>query len=507
MTDNAPVLEMRGVSKRFAGVRALHNVNLSVGRGEVVALIGENGAGKSTLMKILGGVHQPDDGAIQIDGQPVTIQSVSDANKAGVAFIHQELNVLDNIDVAGNVFLGREPTKGGPLRLLDRTKMEAETAPFLRRLGLNISPRTSLSALSIAQQQMVEIAKALSLQAQIIIMDEPTSSLTLTETEKLLEVIRDLRAQGVSVIYISHRLSEVVAVADRVVALRDGQNAGDIAPGEITHDRMVRLMVGRDLQKFAHAADTAPKPTRFAVQGLHTRRYPTQSVSFDIGRGEILGMAGLVGAGRSEVAQAIFGVDAPLSGTLALDGQTLSIHTPQDAIRHNIYLMPEDRRKSGLIVDMSIRDNITMPSLDRYSSAGLIRRGQERQGAEAASRSLGVKAPNVEFLAKNLSGGNQQKVVLAKWLSLGPKVLIFDEPTRGIDVGAKAEIYDLMRALAKEGVAILMISSDMEEVLGQSDRVAVMHEGRITGVLPRAEASEEAVMQLAVGHTQKNLRD
>ncbi len=502
MTDNAPVLEMRGVSKRFAGVRALHNVNLSVGRGEVVALIGENGAGKSTLMKILGGVHQPNDGTIHIDGQPVIIQSVSDANNAGVAFIHQELNVLDNIDVAGNVFLGREPTKGGPLRLLDRAKMEAETAPFLRRLGLNISPRTPLSTLSIAQQQMVEIAKALSLQAQIIIMDEPTSSLTLTETEKLLEVIRDLRAQGVSVIYISHRLGEVVAVADRVVSLRDGQNAGDIAPGEITHERMVRLMVGRDLQKFAHAADTTPKPTRFRVQDLHTRRYPTQSVSFDIGRGEILGMAGLVGAGRSETAQAIFGVDAPLSGTLTLDGENLSIHNPQDAIKHNIYLMPEDRRKSGLIVDMSIRDNITMPSLERYSTAGLIRRGQERQGAETASRSLGVKAPNVEFLAKNLSGGNQQKVVLAKWLSLGPKVLIFDEPTRGIDVGAKAEIYDLMRALAKEGVAILMISSDMEEVLGQSDRVAVMHEGRITGILPRAEATEEAVMQLAVGHTQ-----
>ena len=499
-SSNAPVLEMQGVSKRFAGVRALQKVSLSVGRGEVVALIGENGAGKSTLMKILGGVHQPDEGRILIQGQPVIIQSVTDAAKAGVGFIHQELNVLDNIDVAGNVFLGREPTKGGPLRLLDRAKMEADTQPYLTRLGLNVSPDTPLSELSIAQQQMVEIAKALSLKAQILIMDEPTSSLTLAETDKLMQVVHDLRAEGVSVIYISHRLGEVRQLADRVVGLRDGQNAGGLAKDDISHDAMVRLMVGRDLDKFLAPHEVAARPTRCAVHGLRTRRYPAQEVSFDIGAGEILGMAGLVGAGRSEVAQAMFGVDASLAGTVTLDGQTLAIRSPQDAIRHGIYLAPEDRRKSGLIVDMSIRDNITLPALERYAVAGLISREKETAAAQAASKSLSVKAPSVDFLAKNLSGGNQQKVVLAKWLSLGPKVLIFDEPTRGIDVGAKAEIYDLMRRLAGEGVAILMISSDMEEVLGLSDRVAVMHEGRITGILPRRDATEESVMQLAVGN-------
>ncbi len=499
----APLLEMEGISKRFAGVQALKGVSLSVWPGEVVALIGENGAGKSTLMKILGGVHQPDEGMIKIAGQPTVIQSVKDSTRAGVGFIHQELNVLDNIDVAGNVFLGREPTTGGPLRLLDRARMQAETQPYLDQLGLNVSSRTLLNQLALAQQQMVEIAKTLSLQARIIIMDEPTSSLTLTETERLIQVVKELRARGVSIIYISHRLGEVKEMADRVVGLRDGRNAGGLSKGEITHERMVSLMVGRDLEKFQAPADPAPKPTCFTVRGLRTRRYPDKEVNFEIGAGEILGMAGLVGAGRSEAAQAIFGVDPPLAGTLTLDGQALAIRSPRDAIRHGIYLAPEDRRRSGLIVDMAIRDNITMPSLSRYAPGGLIQRGREEAAAQKASQALRVKTPSVDFLARNLSGGNQQKVVLAKWLSLEPKVMIFDEPTRGIDVGAKAEIYDLMRGLAKEGVAVLMISSDMEEVLGQSDRIAVMHEGRISGFVTRAEASEEAVMQLAVGHAAK----
>jgi ribose transport system ATP-binding protein len=501
--DTAPLLEMEGVSKRFAGVQALKGVSLSVWPGEVVALIGENGAGKSTLMKILGGVHQPDEGEIRVGGQRVVIGGVKDAARAGVGFIHQELNVLDNLDVAGNVFLGREPTTGGPLRLLDRARMQRETQPYLDELGLRVSGRTPLSQLALAQRQMVEIAKALSLQARILIMDEPTSSLTLTETESLIRVVKGLRARGVSIIYISHRLGEVNEMADRVVGLRDGRNAGGLSRAEISHDRMVSLMVGRDLEKFQAPVDPTPKATRFSVRGLRTRRYPDQEVNFEIGAGEILGMAGLVGAGRSEVAQAIFGVDPSVGGTLTLDGQALSIRSPRDAIKQGIYLAPEDRRKSGLIVDMTIRDNITMPSLSRYAPGGLIQSGREAVAAEAASKSLRVKTPTVEFLARNLSGGNQQKVVLAKWLSLAPKVMIFDEPTRGIDVGAKAEIYDLMRGLAKEGVAVLMISSDMEEVLGQSDRVAVMHEGRVSGSLPRAQVSEEAVMQLAVGQQVK----
>ncbi len=507
MADNSPspagmpLLEMQGISKRFAGVQALKGVSLSVWPGEVVSLIGENGAGKSTLMKILGGVHSPDEGEIKVNGQPVVIQSVKDSARAGISFIHQELNVLDNIDVAGNVFLGREPTVGGPLRLLDRAKMLTETQPYLDRLGLNVSGSTPLSQLSLAHQQMVEIAKALSLQSRLIIMDEPTSSLTLTETEKLIQVVKELRAQGVSVIYISHRLGEVREMSDRVVGLRDGRNAGGLSKEEITHDHMVSLMVGRDLEKFQAPANPAPKPTRFSVTGLRTRRYPNREVSFEIGAGEILGMAGLVGAGRSETAQAIFGVDPSQGGTMILDGKTITVRSPRDAIQQGIYLAPEDRRRSGLIVDMSIRDNITMPVLSRYAPGGLIQKGRETSVAQAASKALHVKTPSVDFLARNLSGGNQQKVVLAKWLSLEPKLMIFDEPTRGIDVGAKAEIYELMRGLAQEGVAVLMISSDMEEVLGQSDRIAVMHEGRVTGFLTRAEASEETVMQLAVGHT------
>jgi len=501
----APLLEMEGISKRFAGVQALKGVSLSVWPGEVVALIGENGAGKSTLMKILGGVHQPDEGVIKIAGQPTVIQSVKDSTRAGVGFIHQELNVLDNLDVAGNVFLGREPTTGGPLRLLNRARMQAETQPYLDQLGLNVSSATPLNQLALAQQQMVEIAKTLSLQARILIMDEPTSSLTLTETERLIQVVKELRARGVSIIYISHRLGEVKEIADRVVSLRDGRNAGGLSRDEISHERMVSLMVGRDLEKFQAPIDPAPKPTRFSVRGLRTRRYPNQEVNFEIGAGEILGMAGLVGAGRSEVAQTIFGVDPSLGGTLTLDGQTLVVRSPRDAIKQGVYLAPEDRRRSGLIVDMTIRDNITLPVLARYAPGGLIQRGREETVAQKASQALRVKTPSVDFLARNLSGGNQQKVVLAKWLSLEPKVMIFDEPTRGIDVGAKAEIYELMRGLAKEGVAVLMISSDMEEVLGQSDRIAVMHEGRISGFVMRAEASEETIMQLAVGQAAKRI--
>lgn len=499
MAESTPVLEMKGISKRFAGVRALQSVGLEVNRGEIVALIGENGAGKSTLMKVLGGVHQPDEGEIRVNGRPLVIRGVKDAINAGISFIHQELNVVDNLDVAGNVYLGREPLWGGPLRWVDRAKMERDTQPFLDQLGLAISSATPLEQLSLAQQQMVEIAKALSLKSQILIMDEPTSSLTLAETDRLIAVTKELSASGVSVIYISHRLSEVKELADRVVALRDGQNAGGLAKDEISHERMVKLMVGRDLEKIAHADQSADKPVRFSVRGLRTRRYPEREVSFDIKAGEILGMAGLVGAGRSETAQAVFGVDPLLAGNLTLDNQTIIIRSAQDAIRQGIYLAPEDRRRSGVIVDMSIRDNVTLPALSQYAVAGLVQRGREEEAAEKSSRSLSVKAPSVDFLVRNLSGGNQQKVVLAKWLSLGPKVLIFDEPTRGIDVGAKAEIYELMRRLASEGVAVWMISSDMEEVLGLSDRVAVMHEGRITGILDRSELSEEAVMELAVG--------
>ena len=494
-----PILQMRKIEKRFHGVHALKGVDLEVSKGEVVALLGENGAGKSTLMKSLGGVHQPDSGEVLIDGAPAVIRGVSDATKYGVAFIHQELNVLDNLDVAANVYLGREPTRGGPLRLIDRGRMEEETKTHLARLGLDIAPDTPLSRLSIAQQQMVEIAKALSLDARILIMDEPTSSLTLSETARLLEVVKDLRAHGVAVIYISHRLGEVKEIADRAVVLRDGANAGELQREEITHDRMVRMMVGRDIESFYQHPTGEKSPRYFEVESLRTARYPNQQVKLDVGRGEILGLAGLVGAGRSEAAQAIFGVDASVESRLMLDSKPLRIRSPQDAIRYGVYLVPEDRRTAGLIVDMPIRENVTLPALERYAPGGLISFEKEREGSKEVCKRLNVKAPSVEVRAANLSGGNQQKVVLAKWLALEPKVLIFDEPTRGIDVGAKAEIYELMRKLAEAGVAIIMISSDMEEVINVSDRVAVMHEGRVTGVLEREDCTEEKIMRLAVG--------
>jgi ribose transport system ATP-binding protein len=496
MTD---ILQMQGIEKRFGGVHALRGVDFSIAAGEVVALVGENGAGKSTLMKILGGVHQPDVGTLLIDGAPARIYSVSDAINHGIAFIHQELNVLDNLDVAANVFLGREPVRGGWLRFIDRKRMHAEARVYLDRLGLDVPTTTLLRELPIAHQQMVEIAKALSLKARLLIMDEPTSSLTLTETERLLEVVRELRTQGVAVIYISHRLSEVEAIADRAVVLRDGANAGSLARAEITHHNMVSLMVGRNLESFYRHPEGAAEEGFFQVEGLRTVRYPQQSVSFSIGKGEILGLAGLVGAGRTEVAEAIFGVHPARESRVSLGNQSLRVRSARDAINHGVYLIPEDRRQAGLITEDVIRGNITLPALSRYSSVGLIVSDRECRAAKDVCQKLNVKAPSIEVKTGNLSGGNQQKVVLAKWLSLDPKVLIFDEPTRGIDVGAKAEIYDLMRELAKQGVAILMISSDMEEVLNISDRVAVMHEGRLTGILVRADCTEENVMRLAVG--------
>jgi ribose transport system ATP-binding protein len=504
--ETTPLLEMKGISKRFAGVQALQNVDITVYPQEVLAIIGENGAGKSTLMNILGGVHIPDTGDILIEGKSVQFRSVSDSIHHGIGFIHQELNILDNLDVAGNVFLGREPVKG-PLKLMDRKHMREMTQPYLDKLGLHVTPDQPLQHLSIALQQMVEIAKALSLQARILIMDEPTSSLTMAETEKLMTVIKDLRSNGVSIIYISHRLGEIEGIADRVVALRDGKNAGNLSKEEIDHDRMVHLMVGRDLDKTRVLRSPRETSPCFEVQSLRTQRYPDHNVTLKVDKGEIVGMAGLVGAGRSEVARAIFGVDPGLNMHLSLDGKEIHVRSPKDAIRHGIYLVPEDRRGAGLILEMTIRENITLPALESYASGGLIKRDRETTAAQSAVRTLNVKTPSVEFPVGNLSGGNQQKVVLARWLALDPKLLIFDEPTRGIDVGAKAEIYELMRNLASHGVAILMISSDMEEVLLMSDRVIVMHEGHISGVLSQDECKEENIMQLAVGNIKSFIKN
>jgi ribose transport system ATP-binding protein len=501
---NTPILEMTAVSKRFPGVIALDNVSLSVGAGEIVALIGENGAGKSTLMKILGGAISRDGGTIKINGEPAEIRSPREASALGIEFIHQELSVLDNLDIAANIFLYREPTKGGFLKLIDRKKIYGEADALLRKLGLDVSSHTPLSQLSIAQQQLVEIARALGAGARLIIMDEPTSSLTLTETRRLLELVKDLKAQGVSIIYISHRMHEVKEIADRAVVLRDGKNAGALERNEITQERMVRMMVGRDLKEFFKAAapgngSKADGSEGFIVRSLRTLRYPNQTIAFSVARGEVLGFAGLVGAGRSEVARAIFGVEEALETEVVLDGKTLRITEPQDAISHGIYLIPEDRRLSGLIVDFNVRENISLPNLESYSSAKIINFARESKAAAEAIKAINIKTPTPEMRAANLSGGNQQKVVLAKWLTFRPRVLIFDEPTRGIDVGAKEEIYEIIRGLAAKGVSVIVISSEMEEVLGISDRIAVMHEGRLTGILNRADFSEEAVMRLATG--------
>ncbi|RYG25360.1 sugar ABC transporter ATP-binding protein [bacterium] len=488
------MLEARGIVKRYPGVTALGGVDFSVGPGEVVALLGENGAGKSTMIKTLGGLQQPDEGEIVVDGQAVRIANAAHATKLGIGVIHQELNNLDNLDIAGNVFLGREPSKLG---LIDRKRMVKDTRQYLSTLGLNVDPTTPLRQLSIAQQQMVEIAKALSLDAKYLIMDEPTSSLTAGETAKLLEVVADLRGRGVGIVYVSHRLDEVKICADRAVVFRDGNNAGGLSKEELTTENMVRLMVGRDVAREVGRPYVVREP-RLVVEGLRTKRYPEYEISFTVGKGEIVGVAGLVGAGRTEVAQSIFGVHDRVAGTVTIDGEVVRSGSAKEAIQRGLFLAPEDRRHEGVLTTMTIRENITLPAMERYSSVGLIDRKRETTVSLDMRERLRIKAPTVESVVRGLSGGNQQKVVLAKWLSLEPKVIIFDEPTRGIDVGARSEIYALMRGLAEAGTAILMISSDMEEVLGLSDRIVVMREGRLTGTLTRDEASEEAVMQLAV---------
>jgi len=492
-------LRLSGVRKSYPGVVALADFEIEVRPGEVIGLAGENGAGKSTLMKILGGVVTPDRGTIQIDGVPYDGLTVAGSMRAGIAFVHQELNLFDNLDVAANVYIGREPRRGGVLRLVDTPKLNATVQPYLDRLGASFSPTTSVARLSLAQQQMVEIAKALSFNSRLLILDEPTSSLPIAETEKLLEVIASLKAHGIAVIFVSHRLHEVVAACDRVVVLRDGRLVGTLEGDAISHDAMVRLMVGRDL-KVAYSPPAIPQgKVVLSAQGVRTPTYPNREVSLDLHAGEILGLAGLVGAGRTELARVLFGIDRPHGGSLTLNGQRLRLATSADAVKAGIFLVPEDRKGAGLLLDFPITENVTLPNLSAYAKNNVVSRDAERKRAETSRRELDIRAVDVSVRTGSLSGGNQQKVVLAKWLAMQPKVMIFDEPTRGIDIGAKFEIYRLMRQLADHGVAVLMISSDMEEVIGVSDRVAVMHEGRISGILNRDRFSEENILKLAVG--------
>lgn len=496
-----PFLRLSGLRKGYPGVQALSDFHADIRPGEVIGLVGENGAGKSTLMKILGGVIQPDSGTIEIDGVAHEALTVGGSISAGIAFVHQELNLFNNLDVAANVYIGREPRRFGFMQLVDTDRLRETVQPYLDRLGANFSSETPVSQLSLAQQQLVEIAKALSFNSRLLILDEPTSSLPLAETERLLEVIANLKAHGIAVIFISHRLQEIIDACDRVIVLRDGKLAGTLEDKAITHDAMVKMMVGRDL-KVAYAAPAGPRAEiALSVENVRTSAHPMHDVSIDLHRGEILGLAGLVGAGRTELARVIFGVDGTQGGHLRLNGRPVRFATSADAVKAGVFLVPEDRKGMGLLLDLSITENITLPNLSTFAKGVVVSREAERQQADKSRRDLDIRAPNVSVRAGALSGGNQQKVVLAKWLAMNPKVMIFDEPTRGIDVGAKSEIYRLMRNLADTGVAVLMISSDMEEVIGVSDRVAVMHEGQIAGILDRAECSEENILKLAVGKT------
>ena len=495
-TDQEPIIEVRDVCKRFPGVRALHDVSLQLGHGEIVAVIGENGAGKSTLMKILAGVQLPDSGQVLVHGKITKIDSVEKAQRLGIALIHQELNLADNLDVGANIFLGREPRLLG---FINRSAIRKRSNQFLESVGLNVSPDKVARELSIGQQQMVEIAKALSIGAQVLIMDEPTSSLSRGETEKLYSVIDDLKRKGVSVIYISHRLGEVERLADRVVVLRDGENAGHLGANEITHDSMVKLMVGRDVSQFYSRHPAQRGQAALEVHGAITGENPTHRVDLTVHRGEIVGIAGLVGAGRTELLNALFGVNQLVTGSIKVDGKKVSNHGTRKAIKCGMALVPEDRKQQGIILEQFIRDNIGLPGLFRSNRLFFVRNEFERKQANQQIERLKIKTPSSDQVVRYLSGGNQQKVVLAKWLCLNPTVLLLDEPTRGVDIGAKEDIYKILDELANNGVAILFASSEMEEILGISDRVIVMHEGRVSGELSREQLSEESVMQLATG--------
>ena len=493
------LIDVRCLSKRFPGVQALRDVDLQVARGEVLAVIGENGAGKSTLMKILAGVQTPDAGQILIDGSPVRIANVRQATELGIALIHQELNLSDNLDVGANIYLGREPLKAG---LIDRRRIAAQAEQYLDIVGLDCSPHTIVRNLSIGQQQMVEIAKALSADARILIMDEPTSSLSSRETDRLFEVIGQLRDRGVSIVYISHRLGEVKKIASRVSVLRDGKNAGELAKSEITHDNMVRLMVGREISQFYDRTPHETGEPVLQVEGLRIPGRGEHAIDFSVRAGEIVGMAGLVGAGRTELLQVLFGVDRAEHGKIRIDGKLVKLNSPLDAIRCGISLVPEDRQQAGLILEMSVRENLSLASLRRDQRRGFLNRTAEQTITREMIQRLAIKTPGAEQIVQYLSGGNQQKVVLGKWLAMRPRVLLMDEPTRGVDVGSKQEIYRMMEQLAADGVAILFVSSEMEEILNMSDRALVMHEGRIAGELSRDQLSEESIMQLATGNIQ-----
>ena len=494
------LVQMKNIAKSFSGTKVLKGVNLELGHGEILALLGENGAGKSTLMKILSGIYSKDSGEIYLDGELCHFQNPKEAQNKGVAIIHQEMNLCNDLSVSENIFLGREVMDG--LRL-NHKKMDEEAQKILDDLGISMKSTELAGDLKVSEQQMVEIAKALSQDAKVLIMDEPTSALSRKEIEDLFRVIRKLRDEGRGIIYISHRLDELRAIADKVSILRDGENviSGDLKDFSI--DDIIRHMVGREIQdKFPRILCEKGEEI-LRVENLNAGP-KVRDISFSLYEGEILGIAGLMGAGRTEMTRALFGVDEKTSGKIYLFGEEVKTNTPKDSIELGMALIPEDRRKDGLCTDLSIRENISLPNLDSMkNSLGVLSKELELKISEDTIKSLNVKAKDREMISKNLSGGNQQKVVLGKWLVRNPKVILFDEPTRGIDIGAKVEIYQIMNELKKKGVGVLFISSEMEEVLGMSDRILIFCDGRITGELSREEANQENILKLATRYEEK----
>jgi len=497
MKDAPPFLQLEGIVKRFPGVVALNGVSLEVRAGETHALLGENGAGKSTLIKTIAGVYHPDAGEIRLDGRPARIRNPHDAQALGISTIYQEFTLAPDMSVAENIFLGREPLLIRALSIVDRRELIRRTRDVLTSLDLQIDPEATVRHLGVAQQQMVEIAKALSLDARLIIMDEPTATLTSHEIDRLFETIGRLEQRGVAVIYVSHRLEEVKAIAGRATILRDGTYVATVPVASTTIDEMIRLMVGRDLKEKFPKVKVAPGDEVLRVEHL-TRNGILHDISFSVRRGEIVGIAGLVGSKRTETARAIFGADPIDGGRIFLHGREMTARTPADAIRHRIALVPEDRKRHGIFACLSVHDNVVLSGLRQFSRRGLLDVRRARQRAQEFVSSLRVATPDLDKWARDLSGGNQQKVVIAKWLNTNAELFLFDEPTRGIDVGGKIEVYRLMGELVSRGAAIVMISSELPEILGMSDRILVMRDGRICGEFDRADATEEGILNCAL---------
>lgn len=497
---NETIVLLEHISKSFPGVKALDNVHFELRSGEVMALLGENGAGKSTLMKILSGVYTRDEGSMQIFGKECGNLTPKQAQEMGVAIIHQELNMCRHLSIAENMFLGREKRKG---IVLSDQEMEKEAKAVLNELKIDLDPKQVVGDLPVSKQQMVEIAKALSFQAKILIMDEPTSALTAKEIDDLFRIIKDLKAKGCGIVYISHRLEELQHIVDRVTIMRDGQYITDMNFKDATMDEIIAYMVGREIkEKFPHVECAKGKKV-FEVKNLNAGRL-VRDINFSLYEGEIVGFAGLMGAGRTETTRAIFGIDPKDSGEIILDGKQVVIHKPEDAIQAGIVLAPEDRKKDGLCTKLSIRHNIALPNLDLIcNKLGIIRNRKEEEMCQQAVENLKIKTPDVEVLAGNLSGGNQQKVVVGKWLARNSRVVIFDEPTRGIDVAAKVEIYHLMNDLKKRGIAVMFVSSEMPEVMGIADRIIVMCDGRITGELGSKGVTQNEILARATQFEKK----